>query len=271
MAFAHHEFFPGIFHIQDGMGVCMTLLCGKERALLVDTGYGLEDVSAYVKALTALPVDVMLTHGHHDHALGAQWFDRVWMLEKEFPVYFEYTKPDWRRHVLNGAREKGIQADEEAYLNASMPIPEKLTPGEIDLGSLTVRVIACPGHTPGSEVVYVPKYGLLLTGDDWNPCTWLFFPEALCAQDYRKNMRELLRLPFGNVLCSHQFQLFHRTQIDQFMEYLTDDCLARARQVDTGAHMGINTAEAQLPMHQVLVFDRDRFDRRASERTKEDE
>ena len=55
------------------------------------------------------------------------------------------------------------------------------------------------------------------------------------------------------------------------MEYLTDDCLARARQVDTGAHMGINTAEAQLPMQQVLVFDRDKFDRRASERTKENE
>lgn len=52
MGFQHFEFRPGVFHIQDAMGVCMTLLCGKDRALLVDTGYGLEDVGAYVKTLT---------------------------------------------------------------------------------------------------------------------------------------------------------------------------------------------------------------------------
>ena len=59
MAFQHFEFFPGVFHIQDEMGVCMTLLCGKERALLVDTGYGLEDVKAYIATLTN-PVDTTI-------------------------------------------------------------------------------------------------------------------------------------------------------------------------------------------------------------------
>ena len=261
MAFSHREFFPGIFHIQDSMGVCMTLLCGKERALLIDTGYGLEDVASCVKALTALPADVMLTHGHHDHALGAQWFPRALMLKEEFSVYSEYTNSHWRRHVLNGAREKGIPADEAAYLGASMPPPEAIPAGDWDLGGLTARIISCPGHTPGSAVVYVPKYDLLLTGDDWNPCTWLFFPEALCALEYRKNMRELVKLPFEHVLCAHQFSLFSRTMLDAFVENLTDGCLMRAPEVETGAHMGIHTAEARLPMDQVLVFDRDKFER----------
>ena len=43
MAFEWKEALPGVFHIRDGMGVCMTLLRGEKRALLVDTGYGAEE------------------------------------------------------------------------------------------------------------------------------------------------------------------------------------------------------------------------------------
>ena len=262
VAFAHHEFFPSVFHIRDSMGVCMTLLAGTEHAILVDTGYGLEDVAAYVRTLTDKPLDVLLTHGHHDHALGAQWFRKVWLRKEDFPVYETYTNDHWRRHVLEGARDKGLSVDEDAFLAAKMPAPEGLDEGEVDLGGLTVRVIACPGHTPGSAVIYVPKYELLLTGDDWNPCTWLFFPEALCAQDYRRNVRELLKLPFANVLCSHQEKLHSRVYLDRFMEYLTDDCLKAARTVNTGDSVGARTAEARLPLEQIFVFDRDKFEQR---------
>ena len=82
MAFQSIEILPGVWHIQDKMGVCMTLLTGDDQALLIDTGYGLEDVAAYVRTLTNKPLSVMLTHGHHDHALGARWFDRVHPVER---------------------------------------------------------------------------------------------------------------------------------------------------------------------------------------------
>ena len=49
MAFEWKEALPGVFHIRDGMGVCMTLLRGEKRALLVDTGYGAEDVAAFAR------------------------------------------------------------------------------------------------------------------------------------------------------------------------------------------------------------------------------
>ena len=32
------EVMPGVTHIEDPMGVCMTLLAGRERAMLVDAG-----------------------------------------------------------------------------------------------------------------------------------------------------------------------------------------------------------------------------------------
>lgn len=271
MAFHSMEILPDVWHIQDNMGVCMTLLCGEKRALLIDTGYGLEDVAAYARTLTDKPLSVMLTHGHHDHALGARWFDRVFLAKADFPVYETYTNDHWRRHVLNGARDKGLAVDEEAFLSTKMPAPEVLDETEADLGGLKARIMLCPGHTPGSAVVCVPERELLITGDDWNPCTWLFFPEALCAQDYRKNMRQMLTLPFKNVLCSHQFGLFSRAQLDRFMEYLTDECLKAARPVDEGARVGVNTSMAQLPMEQVFVFDRDKFEQNLGKEAENDD
>ena len=52
MAFETNHVFPGVTHIRDAMGVCMTLLEGSQAALLVDTGYGTEDVAAFVRTLT---------------------------------------------------------------------------------------------------------------------------------------------------------------------------------------------------------------------------
>lgn len=271
MAFQHHEFFPGVFHIQDGMGVCMTLLAGTDEALLVDTGYGLEDVAAYVRTLTDKPLSVMLTHGHHDHALGAQWFDRVFLMKPDFPVYDTYTGEFWRRRVMGQARDKGLTVNEAEYLAAKMPTPEVLDEIEADLGGLTARIISCPGHTPGSAVVYVPQYELLLTGDNWNPCTWVFFPEALSAQDYRRNMRQLLKLPFGHVLCSHQFIHFSRMDLDWFIGYLSDECLKSARPIPEGERVGVRTAEAQLPQNQVFVFDWDKFQRNLGKGNEDDD
>lgn len=272
MGFEVHSFFSGaVRHIRDAMGVCMTLLTGSKRALLVDTGYGTEDVYSFVRTLTDLPLTVILTHGHHDHALGARWFDEVYLLPEDNGVYWTYTGTEQRTLVLQSARDKGLRVDEDAFLHAEMPRPRAIEPGDEALGGLTARIIACPGHTPGSAVIYVPELELLLTGDDWNPCTWLFFPEALCVQDYRRNMRKVQKLPFGHVLCSHQHMLFSRGQMDQFFNCLSDERLSAALPADMGKPRGIQTAEARLPMDQILVFDKVKYEANRGKGIKEDE
>lgn len=65
MAFTVHAVMPGVWHIVDCMGVCMTLLEGENAAMLVDTGYGIEDVADFMRHMTDLPLTVFLTHNHH--------------------------------------------------------------------------------------------------------------------------------------------------------------------------------------------------------------
>lgn len=258
MAFEWKEMLFGVIQIRDAMGVCMTLLKGADRALLVDTGYGVEDVGAFVRTLTDLPLTVILTHGHHDHALGSRWFSEVFLLPEDFSVYETYTGDFWRRDVWNGAAQRGF-TDEEAFLTAPMPRSTALKPGEIDLGGLTAQIIPCPGHTPGSAAVYMPERKLLLTGDDWNPCTWLFFPEALSARAYRKNVLKLLDLPFEWALCSHQFSLFERKTPESFWRGLTDEALDRAEPTDAGKRVDRPTVQAALPEGQIFVFDVEKY------------
>lgn len=254
--FIAREVLPGIHHIEDAMGVCFTLLCGTERALLVDTGYGLHDVAAFVRSLTQLPTDVLLTHGHHDHVLGARWFAKTSMFAEDQADFSRYTCREKRQEILGQAASKGILCDEAAYLNAAIPMPLPAKEATLDLGGMTVELLRVPGHTPGSAVCYVPKHRLLLTADNWNPCTWLFFPAALPAETFRKNQLERLSpLPFEKVLCSHQPRLYQRDDWERFFHGLTDACLKEAPAVPAGKGMNIDTHQASPAPDMIFVFD----------------
>ncbi len=243
---------PGVWHIADCMGVCMTLLAGTERAMLVDTGYGLEDVHAFVRTLTDLPLTVLLTHAHHDHILGARWFEQTCMLKADVPAFEQYASAAQRTRVKEQAHERGLQAPPD-FLSASIPLPKAISPCTLNLGGITAQIIACPGHTPGSAVVYLPHQKLLLSGDNWNPCTWLFFEEALPVETYRANMCEVQKLSFTHVLCSHQPLLYKRSKLDDFLDGLTDETLANAHPVPMGR--ATDTREVSPAAEQNLVFD----------------
>lgn len=254
MGFKANEVLPGVWQIEDSMGVCMTLLVGRERALLVDTGYGLEDVAAFVRTLTELPCLVLLTHHHHDHALGVRWFREAMMFAEDDAGWDTYVGRAQAARVLEQAKAKGLMPEGD-FLGDERPRPAPLREGPIELGGLTAEVMLCPGHTPGSAVVWVPERGLLLTGDDWNPCTWLFFPAALPVHDYLRHVRKLLELPFEQVLCSHQPTQYPRAKLESFLNGMTDEVLRAAKPVKPGPYPEIDTRQAELPDGQVLVFD----------------
>lgn len=259
MSFELNHVCPGVTHIRDAMGVCMTLIEGEKAALLVDTGYGVEDVSAFIATLTDKPLTVLLTHNHHDHAMGSRWFDKTVMFPEDMAEWPVFTGEAKRRVVLGQAQAKGLAATEAEFLTGECRMPYAIHAGLLDLGGLMVEVTHCPGHTPGSCVVYIPQRKLLITGDDWNPCTWLFFEAALPVQQYRENVRRLKALDFTHVLCSHQLDLFPRAKFDAFVDNLTDEVLCAAKPVTIGGYEHIATRQADVTDGQILVFDWNKY------------
>ena len=268
--FIYRQVFPGITHLQDNMGVCFTLLEGKERALLIDAGYGLEDVSAQVKAITDKPVSLVLTHGHHDHVLGARWFSRAYLCREDLAEYELRTGREQREKVAGQAGDNGLTVPDD-FLTAWMPEPEEpewnqsvsgFSARKEDLGGMEILIIRVPGHTEGSLTIYVPDFSLLLTGDDWNPCTWMWFPCSLPVQEWHTNMTKLLdslerKQGIKKVLCSHQPMLREGTELLDYLSWITPSVLEKAEK--SGISNEIRVHRAFLPERGwELLFDADK-------------
>lgn len=194
--------FPGVYHIPTPGGVCVTLLAGEHRALLVDTGLGLIDLDGLIRSLTPLPLTVVNTHGHNDHIAGNFQFDRVFLHPADLPCARFALSGEIRRRVC-GLLECE-PADRDGYWGYQL---ENIHPldsrARFDLGGLTAQIIPLPTHTPGSVGVFCPEYGLLLTGDALAPLVYLFFPESCGLSGHIALIRRIERLAPRWLLASH--------------------------------------------------------------------
>lgn len=155
------------------------VVIGTERAVLIDALRNDRSVYSRVRELTGLPVDVLLTHGHWDHAgAGAHDFyragDRIYLGESD---YFFVTDPAFAA-VSHGLR------------------PEYFTPlreGMVfDLGDCRLETLFVPGHTPGSAVFLDPENRRLYTGDAIGAgVLWMHLPGALRLREFRRNLVRL--------------------------------------------------------------------------------
>lgn len=151
-------------------GLCY-LICGEEKALLVDTGLGYEDLPDAVKALTDLPIEVVNTHGHVDHIGGNHFFDHIWLHEKDREIFKRHTDPNYTLGML----AEGMPAFLKPLLKLLTkkmlhvdPSGSYLYFGDdmvFHLGGRDIEVIPTPGHTPGSVCLLDRKNKLLFTGD----------------------------------------------------------------------------------------------------------
>ena len=64
-----------IFQFKDPMGVLTTLIIGKNKAMLIDTAYGIGDLKKQIEEITKLPLIVIDSHGHMDHTGGNYQFN----------------------------------------------------------------------------------------------------------------------------------------------------------------------------------------------------
>lgn len=145
----------------------MYLLEGKDKALLLDTGYGAGNLRAFVEKLTSLPIIAANTHYHPDHAGGDGEFEEVYMsrgalidapsVETPGAVPFDLKKlphPNFRKVFLKNG-------------------------DTIDLGGRIIEVIeAAPAHC-NSTLFYLDRTErMFFCGDDCESAQVIMFDNS---------------------------------------------------------------------------------------------
>lgn len=228
---------------------CYVIL-GTERALVVDAGYGYEDIHPLLTEITDLPVGLVLTHGDPDHGLGATWFDDVMLHPLDWGKLHMNDTEKMRADALSYRLKKmpwlAGHIDEETYLarRINQVEPHFLLDGDtIDLGGTVLRVLHTPGHSFGHIMLLDEAHGRLFSGDQVSlHNVWYFassdeqapFSMALASLKrvlaYRECIKEVYpahdRMPIGieavedEIVCLEQDLPEHYEQDERFDSFL---------------------------------------------------
>ena len=183
------------------------LLCGTEKAVLIDTGLGVANIKAVVDSLTTLPVTVITTHVHWDHIGGHRYFDDIAVHEAEkdwlsvqFPIPLTVVKRNLMRKPCDFPPDFEV---EKYQLFCSEPQQILHDSDSIDLGNRNLTVIHTPGHSPGHCCFYESQRKYLYSGDlIYSGCLDAFYPttdpELFC-----QSVRKIQALEINRVLPAH--------------------------------------------------------------------
>jgi glyoxylase-like metal-dependent hydrolase (beta-lactamase superfamily II) len=231
--FATRPIADGLWLIAEPGHVSSWLVEGGERAVLFDTGLGVESIRATAEELTDRPISVVNTHYHFDHVGGNPEFDEVAihadgaaLLERRpNPAVLEsYMRFAQRRlDALPGYRE----LDQEWYFlltpeEEPRPFPEGFEPGvgriepgratatladgdRIDLGGRVLTVLHTPGHSPDSICLLEEREGWLIAADTLDPKgLYCQYPDCNLGQHLESVKRlEELRASVRLILVGH--------------------------------------------------------------------
>ncbi len=129
-------------HIADEKGVNMYLLLGDKRGLLIDTGQVPGELRVLCDELIE-DYDVVNTHGHFDHVMADDQFEKILINDNDLPLL------------------------RESYKNEELPFEtENVTDGQLfDLGDRFIKAVAMPGHTSGSIGFIDLERRIIYSGD----------------------------------------------------------------------------------------------------------
>lgn len=130
----------------------------SKKCIVCDPGDDAKLITETIKKHELTPTAIILTHGHHDHCAAAPELSSLLGVEIYGP-----TKEDsiWLDHVKEQSAMFELPDADNVKVDHFLTDGQKL---DFDLGE-TIKVLHCPGHTPGQVCYYFPLSKLLISGD----------------------------------------------------------------------------------------------------------
>jgi glyoxylase-like metal-dependent hydrolase (beta-lactamase superfamily II) len=205
------------------------LILGKEKALLFDTGMGLDSISPLIKELTLLPIVVLNSHTHYDHIGGNYEFSYILAMNTDFTknnAANGYSHERVKQEVGPDALclQRLPKTDTANYRIRPFKIAKFIGDGyKIDLGGRKIEVIAAPGHSPDAVALFDEQSGYLWSGDSFYEGPIFLFSDGTDLGAYEKSIEKLALLAprLQRVFPSHNLPIADpRELIDAYNDFI---------------------------------------------------
>jgi len=137
---------------------CTLLICKQSnKAAIVDPGGDIDNILSVIKNEAAIPEIILVTHGHLDHVGAVAELASRLSLPIEGP---QLEDKFWIDSLP-------AQAQTFGFPGSGVFTPDRwLNEGDaVSFGEQKMKVIHCPGHTPGHVVFFHEESKLALVGD----------------------------------------------------------------------------------------------------------
>lgn len=169
--FGYKNLGSGVTEVTAPLGEKIYVIEGTLRAMVIDTGTGVGSLKQCIDEFCVLPLIVVNTHGHPDHAGGNAEFQETYLHPDDKELFLQMCT----RTARAADMKNKVNGDFKIYEDNLQDIAVNILPlsegQEFDLGGRKISVYKLEGHTEGSVVLYDS-----LT-------EWLFVGDAICAED----------------------------------------------------------------------------------------
>ncbi len=234
------QFNEGYAQQPDNPYVDAYLLIGSKRAALIDCLQSEQAVSLVdeVRSRTDLPVDVLITHGHGDHA-GPE-LARLAAAEG-FTIYMSHADID----ILKGFGAPELNID-------FVDIQEG---DHWDLGGTVLTAHRLAGHTPGSYVFLDRAGKRAFTGDAFG--LWMQLPHSLTVAEYLEDVKrfeaELADIPETVFYTGHLNQCGEKPWTAVQCTYMREICQQLLDGTYVGEEIKLPPEAAESPMAKMMA------------------